>query len=90
MRRNLFVGMPNDKLEESYNSYIRFICKRENFQKELFADLVIEYQSFIESNHPKAAEALCRTDMFHEIARRYFKIVDMCKDKDFCELFGIT
>lgn len=51
---------------------------------------MIEYQSFIESDHPKAAEALCRTDMFHEIARRYFKIVDMCKDKDFCELFGIT
>ena len=53
LRRNLFIGIPNDKLKECYDSYIRVICKREN-KKELFSDLVIEYKSFIESNHPKA------------------------------------
>ena len=90
LRRNLFIGIPNDKLKECYDSYIRVSCKREN-KKELFSDLVIEYKSFIESNHPKAAEAICesRNDMFHEIARRYFKIADIIKDKDFCEIFGI-
>ena len=52
LRRNLFIGIPNDKLKECYDSYVRVSCKREN-KKELFSDLVIEYKSFIESNHPK-------------------------------------
>lgn len=63
-------------------------CKREN-EKELFSDLVIEYKSFIESEYSKAAEAICQSHMFNEIARRYFRVVDIVKDKDFCELFGI-
>ena len=88
LRRNLFIGIPNDKLKECYDSYVRVSCKREN-EKELFSDLVIEYKSFIESNHPKTAEVICERDMFNEIARRYFKIVDVIKDKDFCEIFGI-
>lgn len=87
-RRNLFIGIPNDKLKECYNSYIRMSCKIEN-EKELFSDLVMEYKTFIESNHPKAAEAICQMDMFNEIARRFFKIVDIVQDKDLCELFGI-
>lgn len=58
LRRNLFIGISNDKLKECYDSYVRVSCKREN-EKELFSDLVIEYKSFIESNHPKAAEAIC-------------------------------
>ena len=49
----------------------------------------MEYKTFIESNHPKAAEAICQMDMFNEIAKRYFKIVDIVQDKDLCELFGI-
>jgi len=88
LRRNLFIGIPNDKLKECYDSYVRVSCKREN-EQELFSDLVTEYNSFIESNHPKAAEAICQRDMFNEIARRYFKIADIIKDKDFCEIFGI-
>lgn len=58
-------------------------------EKELFSDLVTEYKTFVESEHPKAAEAVCQADMFNEIARRYFKIADIIKDKDFCEIFGI-
>lgn len=88
LRRNLFIGIPNDRLKECYESYKRVICKRGE-GKELFSELVIEYKSFIESNHPKAAEAICERDMFNEIARRYFKIADVIKDKDFCEIFGI-
>lgn len=65
------------------------LAVKEKMKKELFSDLVIEYKSFIESNHPKAAEAICERDMFNEIARRYFKIADVIKDKDFCEIFGI-
>lgn len=88
LRRNLFIGISNDKLKEYYNSYIRVSCKREN-KKELFSDLVMEYETFTDSKHPKAAEAICQRDMFNEIARRYFKIADIIKDKDFCEIFGI-
>ena len=45
-RRNLFIGIPNDKLKECYDSYVRVSCKREN-EQELFSDLVTEYNSFI-------------------------------------------
>ena len=34
-RRNLFIGIPNDKLKECYNSYIRMSCKIENEKAEL-------------------------------------------------------
>ena len=79
-RRNLFIGIPNDKLKECYDSYVRVSCKREN-EQELFSDLVTEYNSFIESNHPKAAKAICQSDMFNEIARRYFKIAEVNGNK---------
>ena len=88
LRRNLFIGIPNDRLKECYESYKRVICKRGE-EKELFSELVTEYKTFVESEHPKAAEVICRADMFNEIARRYFKITDVIKDKDFCEIFGI-
>ena len=88
LRRNLFIGISNDKLKECYDSYVRVNCKREN-EQELFSYLVKEYNSFLESHHTKAAEAICQRDMFNEIARRYFKIADVIKDKDFCEIFGI-
>ena len=87
LRRNLFIGIPNEKLKECYDSYVRVSCKMEN-EQELFSDLVTEYNSFIE-NHPKAAEAICERDMFNEIAHRFFKIVDVIKDKEFCEIMGI-
>lgn len=88
LRRNLFIGISNDKLKECYDSYVRVNCKREN-EQELFSDLVTEYNFFIESNHPKAAEAICQRDMFNEIAHRLFKIVDVIKDKEFCKIMGI-
>ena len=88
LRRNLFIGIPNDKLKECYDSYVRVSCKREN-EQELFSDLVTEYNFFIESNQPKAAEAICQRDMFNEIAHRFFKIVDVIKDKEFCKIMGI-
>ena len=58
-------------------------------EKELFLELVTEYKTFVESEHPKAAEAICQADMFNEIAHRFFKIVDVIKDKEFCEIMGI-
>lgn len=88
LRQNLFIGIPNDRLKECYKSYKRVSCKKEE-EKELFSELVTEYRTFVESEHPKAAEAICQADMFNEIARRYFKIADIIKDKDFCEIFGI-
>lgn len=88
LRRNLFIGISNGKLKECYESYIRISCKREE-EKELFLEFVTEYKTFVKSEHPKAAEAICRADMFNEIAHRYFKIVDIIKDKDFCEMMGI-
>ncbi len=87
-RRNLFIGIPNDKLKECYESYIRIKCKREN-NKELFSELVTEYETFVESKYSRAAEVTCQVDMFNEIAHRFFKIVDVFKDKDFCEIMGI-
>ena len=54
LRRNLFIGIPNDKLKECYESYKRVSCKMEE-EKELFSDLVTEYKTFVESEHPKAA-----------------------------------
>ena len=44
MRRNLFIGIPNDKLKECYESYKRVQCKREE-KKELFSELAIEYET---------------------------------------------
>lgn len=87
-RRNLFIGIPNDKLKECYESYIRIKCKREN-NKELFSELVTEYETFVESKYSRAAEVICQVDMFNEIAHRFFKIVDVFKDKEFCEAMGI-
>lgn len=87
-RRNLFIGITNDKLKEYYESYIRIKCKREN-NKELFSELVTEYETFVESKYSRAAEVACQVDMFNEIAHRFFKIVDVFKDKDFCEIMGI-
>lgn len=88
LRRNLFIGISNGKLEECYKSYVRVTCKREN-ENELFSELVTEYKTFVDSQYPNAAKAICQRDMFNEIAKRYFRIVDIIKDKDFCELFGI-
>ena len=88
LRRNLFIGIPNDKLKECYESYKRVSCKMGE-EKELFSDLVTEYKTFVESEHPKAAEAVCQADMFNEIAHRFFKVVDVIKDKEFCEIMGI-
>lgn len=88
LRRNLFIGISNDKLKKCYESYKRVICKREE-EKELFLELVTEYKTFVESEHPKAAEAVCQADMFNEIAHRFFKIADVIKDKEFCEIMGI-
>ena len=88
LRRNLFIGIANYKLKEFYESYKRVICKMEE-EKELFLELVTEYKTFVESEHPKAAEAVCQADMFNEIAHRFFKIADVIKDKEFCEIMGI-
>ena len=79
LRRNLFIDIPNDKLKECYESYKRVSCKKDE-EKELFSELVTEYRT---------AEAICQADMFNEIAHRFFKIVDVIKDKEFCEIMGI-
>lgn len=72
MRRNLFVGIPNDKLKECYKSYIRVQCK--NGEKtELFSELSSEYEMIVGE---KAAIVICQADMFNEIARRFFKAYD--------------
>lgn len=86
LRRNLFIGIPNDKLKECYENYKR-VSRKKDEEKELFSELVTEY--FVESEHPKAAEAICKADMFNEIAHRFFKIVNVIKDKEFCEIMGI-
>lgn len=88
LRRNLFIGISNGKLEECYKSYVRVTCKREN-ENELFSELVTEYKTFVDSQHPNAAKAICQSDMFNEIAKKYFRIVDIVKNKDFCDLLGI-
>lgn len=91
MRRNLFIGIPNDKLKECFESYKRVQCNRKQ-DEELFEELALEYETIVECEESKrkvAANVICSNDMFYEIARRYFKIYDVVKDKDFCELFGI-
>ena len=91
LRRNLFVGIPNDKLKECYESYIRIKCKKEN-NKELFSEFVTKYNTFVESKYSRAAEVTCQVDMFNEIAHRFFKIVNVFNDKqfkEFCEVMGI-
>ena len=91
MRRNLFIGIPNDKLKECFESYKRVQCNRKQ-DEELFEELALEYETIVECEESKrkvAACAICSNDMFYEIARRYFKIYDVVRDKDFCELFGI-
>ena len=58
-RRNLFIGIPNDKLKECYDSYVRVSCKREN-EQELFSDLVTEYKTFVEANIQKQQKQFVR------------------------------
>lgn len=72
MRRNLFIGIPNDKLKECYESYKRVQCKREH-ETELFSELSLEYINIVGE---KAAIAICQADMFNEIATRWIKIMD--------------
>lgn len=91
MRRNLFIGITNDKLKECFESYKRVQCNRKQ-DKELFEELALEYETIVECDESKrkvAARAICSSDMFYEIARRYFKVYDLVRDKDFCELFDI-
>lgn len=85
MRRNLFIGITNDKLKECFESYKRVQCKNEH-GIEFFHELAFEYENIVGE---KAAIAICQADMFNEIARRFFKIYDLIRDKDFCELFSI-
>ena len=47
-------------------------CKREE-KKELFSELAIEYETEVGE---KFAIAICQSDMFNEIAHRYFKAYD--------------
>lgn len=91
MRRNLFIGIPNDKLKECFESYKRVQCDRKQ-DEELFEKLALEYENIVECEKSKrevTARAVCSSDMFYEISRRYFKIYNVVRDKDFCELFGI-
>lgn len=91
MRRNLFIGITNDKLKECFESYKRVQCKRKN-KEELFEELALEYENIVECDESKrkiVAPAMCSSDMFYEIARRYFKVYDLVRDKNFCELFDI-
>lgn len=91
MRRNLFIGIPNDKLQECYRSHNRVLCNRKK-ENELFEELVLEYQTIVEcdeSKKEKVANAIASSDMFNEIARRYFKIYNLVHDEDFCDMFGI-
>ena len=62
------MGIPNDKLKECYESYKRVQCKRGG-ETELFSELSLEYKSIVGE---KAAIAICQSDMFNEIARRFF------------------
>lgn len=79
VRRNLFIGITNDKLKKCYESYIRVQCKRgENI--ELFSELSLEYETIVGK---KASMAICASDMLHEIARRFFIAY-----KGFGELLG--
>ena len=91
MRRNLFIGITNDKLKECFESYKRVQYNRKQ-DKELFEELALEYETIVECDESKrkvASRAICSSDMFYEIARRYFKVYDLVRDKDFCELFDI-
>ena len=91
MRRNLFIGISNDKLKECFESYKRVQCNRKQ-DEELFEELVLEYETILECEESKrkvAAHAICSNDMFYEIARRYFKVYELVRDKDFCELLDI-
>ena len=91
MRRNLFIGISNDKLKECFESYKRVQCNRKQ-DEELFEELVLEYETIVEGEESKrkvVARAVCSNDMFYEIARRYFKVYELVRDKDFCELLDI-
>ena len=61
---------------------------KEKIIRNYFSELVTEYETFVESKYLRAAEVACQVDMFNEIAHRFFKIVDVFKDKDFCEIMG--
>ena len=66
-RRNLFIGMPNDKLKECFESYNRVQCNRKQ-DKELFEELALEYETIVECDESRRkiiAHAMCQGDMFY-------------------------
>lgn len=82
-----FRELTNDELKRYYQSRQRILIGNE-YDYEPFNFMVDKYKNFIDcSKHQKTAEAVCEADMFNEISRRFFKIVDM--SCDFCELYGI-
>lgn len=92
MRKNLFLDMKNEKLQECFDSYKRVLCNRKQ-ENELFEELSFEYRNIVECDELKresVSRAMCSSDMFFEIARRFFQICKLVSDKDFCELFGIS
>ena len=86
MSRNLFCGMPNDKLQQCYRCRIKSLIAGETIG--IWKDMIDAYKEFVDcSGHPKAAEALCEDHMNGEIAHRFFKIINM--SNELCELFGV-
>ncbi len=92
MRKNLFIDMKNEKLKECFDSYKRVLCNKKQ-ENELFEVLSFEYRNIVECDELKrqsVSRAMCSSDMFFEIARRFFKIYELVSDKDFCDLFSIS
>lgn len=83
--KNLFYGMSNNKLQEYYKSYKRYIITKECVG--LWKNAIEKYKEFLNCNEypsERIAENLCKTHMFGEIAYRFFQIIDT--SNDLCKL----
>ena len=69
-RLNIFMGMPDDILEECYHQYIRIQIKKGTVENEPLSIVLEKYKSDIGD---KFAYAVMYNDMFVEIARRWCK-----------------
>lgn len=80
---NLYVGMPNEKLRECYNSYRRVLVNKRK-ETEIFDNMIDSYLPFIEVSDARKkkniAFSIARDHMINVIARRYFKICDEFND----------
>jgi hypothetical protein len=92
MRKNLFIKLSNQELQDCFQSYIRVQVKRENSKEnEMFSNYINEYIWMLEKERENyryyddnkkynLGFAIAEKDMLYDMAKRYLKLYKMLKE----------